>query len=182
MTMWFCTVKEGFPTGTLTLDDNVVLYCKGGIPNWHTDTWNWGNDGFEINSDGELVVNGGYNDWNSGTKGQSLFVILGPFGELRHNKGFPLALYSYGVSRNTKKTFTPTEEKKVPKIATPFLPVFSALAKNSNFALDWSRNENGGTKVCRMSSRIEWDQAEVAISSASRDNWIIKYAHNRFWR
>eukprot|EP00116_Pleurobrachia_bachei_P018438 sb/3478700/ len=32
--------------------------------------------------------------------GQSLFVILGSFGELRHNKGFPLALYSYGVSRN----------------------------------------------------------------------------------
>eukprot|EP00116_Pleurobrachia_bachei_P018253 sb/3478515/ len=37
--------------------------------------------------------------------GQGFFVILGPFGELRHNKGFPLALYSYGVSRNTKKIF-----------------------------------------------------------------------------
>eukprot|EP00116_Pleurobrachia_bachei_P017548 sb/3477810/ len=32
----------------------------------------------------------------------------------------------------------------------------------------------------RMSSRIGWDQAEVAILSASRDNWIIKYVHNRF--
>ena len=112
--------------------------------------------------------------------GQSFFVILGPFGELRHNKGFPLVLYSYGVLETPKKLFTPTEVKKVPKMATPFLPVFSALTKNSNFALDWSRNVNEGTKMCRMSSRIDWYQAEVVISSGSRDNWIIRYAHNRF--
>eukprot|EP00116_Pleurobrachia_bachei_P011641 sb/3471903/ len=31
---------------------------------------------------------------------------------------------------------------------------------------------------CRVSSRIDRYQAEVAILSASRDNWIIKYAHN----
>ena len=101
-------------------------------------------------------------------------------GELRHNKGFPLALYSYGVPETPEKFFTPTEVKKVPKMATPFLPVFSALTKNSNFALDWSRNVNEGTKMCRMSSRIDWYQAEVVISSGSRDNWIIRYAHNRF--
>eukprot|EP00116_Pleurobrachia_bachei_P018041 sb/3478303/ len=68
-------------------------------------------------------------------EGQSLFVILEPFGELRHNKGFPLALYSYGVSRNTKKIFHSNR----------------ALTKNSNFALDWGRDKNEDTKMCRMS-------------------------------
>eukprot|EP00116_Pleurobrachia_bachei_P003657 sb/3463919/ len=102
-----------------------------------------------------------------------IYCHFGTKKKLRHNRGFPLALYSYGVPETPKKFSTPTEVKKVPKLTTPFLPVFSAFAKNSNFALDWSRNKNDGTKMCRMSRRIDWDQAEVAILSGSGDNWII---------
>ena len=65
--------------------------------------------------------------------------------KLIHNKGFPLALYSYGVPETPKKNFTPTEVKN--KSATPFLPVFSALDENSNFSLDWSRDKSEGTKM-----------------------------------
>ena len=35
----------------------------------------------------------------------------------------------------------------MPKSATPFLPVFSALDENSNFSLDWSRDKSEGTKM-----------------------------------
>jgi hypothetical protein len=77
---------------------------------------------------------------------RQIIVILGPFGE--HKRGFPLALYSYGVPEAPKTFHSKTEVKKVPnrgeesaQIGQALLPVFSALTKNSNFVLDWRQKQ-----------------------------------------
>ena len=51
------------------------------------------------------------------------------------------------VPRNTKKFCPARAEGQRVHFRVYFLPAFSALDENSNFALDWSRDKSEGTKV-----------------------------------
>ena len=55
--------------------------------------------------------------------------ILARKKKVRHNRGFPLALYSYGVPETPKKFSTPTELANMPKMTTPFLTCIFSLGR-----------------------------------------------------
>eukprot|EP00116_Pleurobrachia_bachei_P017314 sb/3477576/ len=67
--------------------------------------------------------------------------------KLRHNKGFPTCIVLLWGSRNTKKIFHSNRGEESAQNGHALFPVFSGLTKNSNFALDWSRNKTEGTKI-----------------------------------